>query len=81
MYGYGDPNWSTMKSDEQWKGEGGIICYQWVHLEKYDVSNLPPCSKDMIAKEKARLMKDLSTELAEEKEKRANFFKDLDGIH
>lgn len=79
-YNFGDPNWSDMKTDEQWKREGGILQDQWVHSKKYDVSYLPPWSDGLSAKDTARLMKDLNTKLANEKEIRENFPKDLDGI-
>lgn len=53
---------------------------QWIPLEKYTAYNLPPWSKDLKPKEKARLMKDLNNWLGDEKQKRDVFFKDLDAI-
>lgn len=43
--------------------------------------NLPLWSKDLSAKDKERLMKDLNNQLGDEMERRENFFKDLDAIH
>lgn len=79
-YGFGDPNWTDIKMDEEWKEKGGILQGQWVHPEKYNTSNLLPWSNNKGHKEKARMIKERNAILYDERKRQEDLLKDLDVI-
>lgn len=78
--GYKVPSWTDNKtrSNGDWKEE--LLPENGYTPERYIVSNMPIWRYRLLARERAKMTKDLNQKLQDEEDKRKKFLKDLDSI-